>query len=53
VRLVASRGKAFYNQGTPIVLGVLIDITPLDFKVSARRGQEKRSRTAPRRKKSA
>ena len=27
VRLVSNRGKVFYNQGRPIVLGVLVDIT--------------------------
>ena len=27
VRLVSSRGKVFYNQGRPVVLGVLIDIS--------------------------
>src|SRR5262249_46265762 len=30
VRLVSNRGKGFYNQGTPTVLGVLVDITPSD-----------------------
>jgi PAS domain S-box-containing protein len=30
VRLVSSRGKGFYNQGRPLVLGVLVDITPED-----------------------
>jgi len=28
VRLVSSRGKGFYNQGRPLVLGVLVDLTP-------------------------
>jgi PAS domain S-box-containing protein len=28
VRIVSNRGKVFYNQGTPTVLGVLVDITP-------------------------
>jgi PAS domain S-box-containing protein len=28
VRIVSNRGKVFYNQGTPTVLGVMIDITP-------------------------
>ncbi|HEY7404569.1 MAG TPA: ATP-binding protein [Candidatus Angelobacter sp.] len=28
VRIVSNRGKVFYNQGTPMVLGVLVDITP-------------------------
>lgn len=28
VRLVSSRGKGFYNQGKPLVLGVLVDLTP-------------------------
>jgi PAS domain S-box-containing protein len=30
VRLVSNRGKVFYNQGTPIVLGVLVDVTPAE-----------------------
>ena len=30
VRIVSNRGKVFYNQGTPTVLGVMIDITPAD-----------------------
>jgi len=28
VRLVSSRGKGFYNHGRPLVLGVLVDLTP-------------------------
>jgi PAS domain S-box-containing protein len=28
VRIVSNRGKVFYNQGAPTVLGVLVDITP-------------------------
>ena len=28
IRLVSNRGKVFYNQGKPVVLGVLVDITP-------------------------
>jgi signal transduction histidine kinase/PAS domain-containing protein len=28
VRLVSSRGKGFYNQGKPLVLGVLVNLTP-------------------------
>jgi PAS domain S-box-containing protein len=31
VRLVSSRGKGFYNQGKPLVLGVLVDLTPDDM----------------------
>jgi len=27
VRLVSNRGKVFYNQGKPVVLGVLVDVT--------------------------
>jgi len=27
VRLVSYRGKVFYNQGKPVVLGVLVDVT--------------------------
>jgi PAS domain S-box-containing protein len=27
VRLVSNRGKVFYNQGRPVVLGVLVDLT--------------------------
>jgi PAS domain S-box-containing protein len=28
VRIVSNRGKVFYNQGAPTVLGVLVDVTP-------------------------
>ncbi|HEU4417205.1 MAG TPA: response regulator [Candidatus Angelobacter sp.] len=28
VRIVSNRGKVFYNQGRPSVLGVLVDVTP-------------------------
>ncbi len=28
VRVVSNRGKVFYNRGTPMVLGVLVDVTP-------------------------
>lgn len=28
VRTVSNRGKVFYNQGEPTVLGVLVDVTP-------------------------
>lgn len=30
VRIVSNRGKGFYNQGKPLVLGVLVDLTPDD-----------------------
>jgi hypothetical protein len=28
VRPVSNRGKGFYNQGKPLVLGVLVNLTP-------------------------
>ncbi len=34
VRIVSNRGKVFYNQGSPTVLGVLVDITPPGGKAS-------------------
>ena len=34
VRLISSRGKGFYNQGKPVVLGVLVDITPSQLSVT-------------------
>src|SRR5579884_828827 len=36
VRLVSSRGKAFYNQGKPIILGVLLDITPENLETATK-----------------
>ena len=27
-RIIAIQGKTFYNSGTPIMLGVLSDVTP-------------------------
>jgi PAS domain S-box-containing protein len=35
VRIVSNRGKVFYNQGAPVVLGVLVDVTPSTYKMSA------------------
>lgn len=37
VRLVSNRGKVFYNQGKPIMLGVIVDVTPADSIVAADR----------------
>ena len=34
VRVVSNRGKVFYNQGTPVVLGVLVDVTPAESEAS-------------------
>jgi signal transduction histidine kinase/CheY-like chemotaxis protein len=46
VRLVSSRGKGFYNQGKPLVLGVLVDITPEDPRELARpRARRARKKT--------
>ena len=35
VRLVSNRGKVFYNQGKPVVLGVLVDISPAEKSAGA------------------
>lgn len=46
VRIVSNRGKVFYNQGAPTVLGVLVDITPADAEalpVQRRAGKKTRS----------
>ncbi len=37
VRVVSNRGKVFYNQGTPTVLGVLVDVTPAEDAPSRKR----------------
>lgn len=38
IRLIASRGRPFYNQGRDLVLGMFIDVTPADeIKVRPRR----------------
>ena len=37
VRVVSNRGKVFYNQGTPTVLGVLVDVTPAEDAASRKR----------------
>jgi PAS domain S-box-containing protein len=37
VRVVSNRGKVFYNQGTPAVLGVLVDVTPAEDAASPQR----------------
>ncbi len=45
VRLVSIRGKAFYNQGKPIVLGVVVDITSAEARpVKRSRVKRKKSR---------
>jgi len=46
VRIVSNRGKVFYNQGTPVVLGVLVDVTPATHKMSADQ-RDTRTRTKP------
>ncbi len=43
VRLVSNRGKVFYNQGKPTVLGVLVDITPQESKKLPERLSRKRA----------
>jgi hypothetical protein len=44
VKVVSNRGKVFYNRGTPLVLGVLVDVTPSSHTMSAN-PREGRSRT--------
>ncbi len=50
VRLVSNRGKVFYNQGKPIVLGVLVDITspesgtPTEIPLSRQPKQKKKAK---------
>ncbi len=50
VRLVTIRARSFFNQGRPVVLGVLIDITPSvmdggkSTQATAARGKKRRSR---------
>jgi PAS domain S-box-containing protein len=47
VRIVSNRGKVFYNRGTPLVLGVLVDITPATHTMSAEpRENRRRSKQA-------
>lgn len=48
VLLLAARGKMFYNQGRPLVVGVLIDISDASKALETHR----KSRRQPRRKKS-
>ena len=36
VRLVSNRGKVFYNQGKPVVLGVLVDIGAPESQIAKR-----------------
>jgi hypothetical protein len=43
VRLVSSRGKGFYNQGRPLVLGVLVDLTPESGEVPKPRSARKKN----------
>jgi PAS domain S-box-containing protein len=49
VKVVSNRGKVFYNRGTPLVLGVLVDVTPSSHTMSAN-PREGRSRTKQGRK---
>ncbi|HET8824352.1 MAG TPA: ATP-binding protein [Terriglobales bacterium] len=47
VRLVSGRGKAFYNQNRPIVLGVLIDLSTPDGIHALPRNRKRRQRRNP------
>ena len=59
VRIVSNRGKVFYNQGKPTVLGVLVDITPsdetkaADFSPSEQAGQARKPARKKRRRATA
>lgn len=47
VRLVIARGKIFYNQGKPVVLGVLVDITPREDRKQQPHAAERTRKFSP------
>lgn len=48
VRLVSTRGKGFYNQGKPVILGVLVDITSSQASMANSTNARRKSKVKPR-----